>query len=364
MDSPRPIKSIKRSRDQDAVSPSSSSWKDIASALLEFVDLEKMLICLDLDHTLWDESCFEHTSPPYVAVPGPEIHVKSVAYTSRRDRTKCQLSLYPEAYEVLSWCYEQGVPLSICSKSQVDSAAKGILMALDMWKFFRFPQIYNKRKTTHFKQLKECTDLDYNSFLFFDDDSTNVEMCAALGGVAEKVDPRRGLTKELFLRGLTSFVTRQLTTPARAPVSPLREQMPSSSSSSSSSSNVAATTGGGLITPVDAPVSAPIFAGLIPHRMSGISLDNYKFLIPLDVSPPVAQLGSPGAVSVVSAGESEDEEEFCRAHIKTKGEDADEEEDVGLDVDVDIAAGDEGQGAPLSRGADGVTGPDQLILSF
>jgi magnesium-dependent phosphatase-1 len=335
---------VKRSREQDSSSPpGASSWADMASALIEFIDCSKLVVCIDLDHTIWDTSCFEHTASPYERFEESDPTVKSVTYTSRKDSSRCKLSLYPEAFEILDWCREKGIRLTICSKSQQSEAARGILTALDMWSYFQFPQIYNRRKSTHFKQLKECTDLEYDSFLFFDDDSANIEMCSALGVVAEKVDPGRGLTKEAFLRGLTTFAMRHMAVPVArvtAPL-PLRGSLSSNfNSGSSSPSGVMAVTPPlqlhmevvgqqflncrNLYRPYQAASAAAVPAaavpaaaiptepsscatgGLIPHRMSGIHLNKYKFLVPLDLS---CHGGGTDTAAVSESSEPEDEPE-------------------------------------------------------
>lgn len=375
----RPSKVTKRTRDQDSSSPvTSSSWRDVASALIEFVDCKKVMVCIDLDHTIWNTSCFEHTSSPYELFEESDPSVKSVSYTSRQDRERCVLSLYPDVYEILDWCREKGIKLTICSKSQQSEAARGILTAMGIWSLFQFPQIYNRRKSTHFKQLKECTDLEYENFLFFDDDAANIEMSSALGVVAEKVNPTVGLTKETFLRGLTSFTMKHMAMAAVAAL-PMPIPVRSSSSGSSTNSDIMSVTppievtglqylncsnlyrpyqspanpnsGDSSITvsPAESPAGTSTRAsqlpplpfssslhtaaalkpglGLIPHRMSGIQLDNYKGIMPLDMSSPRSRASrvhqeqeqmEPTAVSDMmaadvsdaSASEPEDEHEL------------------------------------------------------
>jgi len=301
----------------------------MASALIEFVDCKKLMVCIDLDHTLWDTSCFEHTASPYERFEESDPTVKSVMYTNRKDGTRCKLSLYPEAFEILDWCRQQGIALSICSKSQQSDAARGILTALDMWSYFQFPQIYNRRKSTHFKQLKECTDLEYSNFLFFDDDIMNVEMCSVLGVVAEKVNPVLGLTQETFLRGLTSFAMKHMTTTAHCNPAGLRNDISGPTAAvtpplQSEPDTVSALTGHQFLSsrslyrpyehqavpvptvPTPLSTSAPTLTpGLIPHRMSGIHLDNYKFLMPLDMSAPESGMQT---AEVSEASEPEDED--------------------------------------------------------
>lgn len=209
----------KRGYDCKEMAGGSTSWGDVADSLLRFIDRGQFMLCVDLDHTLWPISCFEMTEGPYVALPTyGNTDGKGVTYTSRRDKQRNTLQLHEDVFAILDWCYSRHIQLSICSKSQVDSAARGILEALDMWKFFKFPQIYNKRKSHHFKQLKECTDFEYDNFLFFDDDVHNVELCTSIGVICEVVDKTHGLTKEVFLRGLTTFALRNHSSNIPSPV--------------------------------------------------------------------------------------------------------------------------------------------------
>ena len=144
----------KRSFEDDITSSPNSSWQDVAESLLRFIDTSKFMMCIDLDYTLWPISCFEQTEGPYSSATAGNIPTKSVSCFNRKDHVRSEVKLYEEACDVLDWCYNSGIPLTICSKCQVEETARSILVELNMWKYFQFPQIYNKRKSTHFKMLK------------------------------------------------------------------------------------------------------------------------------------------------------------------------------------------------------------------
>jgi magnesium-dependent phosphatase-1 len=122
------------------------SWKVIALALLTTLrDASQLVVCFDLDNTLWPTCGCERTSPPYVAA-GDKF---SVFHSNLGERFR----VFENSCEIVKWCHEQGIQISICSKSNNHQAVRGILEALDLWKCFKFPQIYNKRKSVHFRML-------------------------------------------------------------------------------------------------------------------------------------------------------------------------------------------------------------------
>ena len=144
----------KRSFEDDITASPGSCWQDVAESLLRFIDTSKFMLCVDLDHTLWPISCFEQTEGPYRVICDGNVATRAVSYSNRKDHQRSVLKLHDEACDVLDWCYSNGIPLTICSKCQVEDTAKCILSELNIWRYFQFPQIYNKRKTTHFKMLK------------------------------------------------------------------------------------------------------------------------------------------------------------------------------------------------------------------
>ena len=122
----------KRVLDGNCGGGASSAWKEVGESLLRFINTENFMMCVDLDHTLWPISCFECTEPPYVAVKDGSAGGKAVTYVSRRERTVQTLALHSEVYDILEWCHIHGIALSICSKSQIDDAAKGKLKCFEM----------------------------------------------------------------------------------------------------------------------------------------------------------------------------------------------------------------------------------------
>lgn len=136
----------------------SSMHEQDANALLPFICRNMPLMCFDLDYTLWPAYCDEETRPPYVNLQPDEKFPYRVACQSRKGTGRLRLlQLFPEVRHCLEWCVANDIPISICSKSQNCEAAKGILTSLGLWSKFKYPQIYYRRKSCHFRSLKGGT---------------------------------------------------------------------------------------------------------------------------------------------------------------------------------------------------------------
>lgn len=133
---------------------SNTSFEMICNTLFQLIDKKSIMICFDLDRTLLPLHCYEDTCPPYtrIEVDGSELYY--VEYTSRKSGLRSRISLNSEVYYILKYCNQLNIKMSLCSKCQVASSARDMLSALGIWDYFIFPQVYNKRKTTHFKMLK------------------------------------------------------------------------------------------------------------------------------------------------------------------------------------------------------------------
>lgn len=181
---------------------------------------KRPLIALDLDYTLWPANCFEHTAPPYRNIEdqpkgSKDSTLQQVYHASavkekilcidRRTNHERSLVLFPQIKSILEWCADHRIVLTIVSKSPDLSIVKQILQAFGIWDWFLFPQIYNSRKTYHFRNLTEATGFKMNDFLFYDDDHNNVTMCSRVGVTSCHVDKQAGLTWNTFLEGLASF---------------------------------------------------------------------------------------------------------------------------------------------------------------
>jgi len=120
------------------------------------------------------------------------------------------MGLYPEVREVLEWCGDQSLTLTICSRSPHLSCPEAILTALGMWEWFLYPQVYDQHKSVHFQVLADSTNLPLNNFLFFDDLPSNIKCCSGMGVMSCLVDRKSGLDWEALVRGLRMYRSREM----------------------------------------------------------------------------------------------------------------------------------------------------------
>lgn len=176
---------------------------------------------------LWPANCIEHTAPPYsplegggAANPQPSsiIRCGQQSVTGAVDETGAAssvllpyLTLYPEVMHILQWCLDHNVILTICSRSPRSEQVEEILRAFGIWDWFLLPQIFNKRKSYHFRNLTDCTGIPFENFLFFDDHKDNVKLTSDVGVTSILVDRSRGFNWAALIEGLRLFSSRQQT---------------------------------------------------------------------------------------------------------------------------------------------------------
>ncbi len=164
---------------------------------------------------MWNANCFEHTQEPFIPllvnVGGKYDSTSpvSVSCTDKRNNHPRTLDLYSEVREVLEWCLDNDIVLTVCSKSPDKSLVESILKAFNMWDWFLLPQVFTKRKSYHFRNLSECTGLKMEEFLFFDDEPANIDVCSAIGVTSCLVPKGEGLTWRALSRGLEMFYSKQ-----------------------------------------------------------------------------------------------------------------------------------------------------------
>ncbi len=110
---------------------------------------------------------------------------------------------------VLEFCADNNIVLTICSRSPNVGVVEQILTQFGIWDWFLFPQVYNARKSYHFRNLSDATGLQMKDFLFFDDEISNINVVSKLGVYCCHVDKEEGLNWETFLKGITMFYAKQ-----------------------------------------------------------------------------------------------------------------------------------------------------------
>lgn len=159
---------------------------------------------------LWPYNCFEATAAPYEsALKGAQFNSprsagrSDVIYcTDKKTNAMTAFRMYPETRSILEFCAEHNIVMTICSKCPDVHIVEQIMRAFGMWEWFLFPQVYNKRKTFHFRNLTEATGFKMRDFLFYDDDMANITMCTKMGVNSVIVDKVTGLNWTTFIQGL------------------------------------------------------------------------------------------------------------------------------------------------------------------
>lgn len=163
-------------------------------------------IVLDLDFTLWPTFFSANTLPPYIPLHGRPSQVLCVDKKTHKPR---MLSLYPEVIDTIMFCLDNEIMVSIASKNSNRDDAQAILRSLGIWHLLHFPQIFQNRKTFHFRNLKNATHFDYDEFMFFDDDVKNVSACNNIGVHGFRVSRASGFNGDVLLRALQSCALRK-----------------------------------------------------------------------------------------------------------------------------------------------------------
>lgn len=128
-----------------------------------------------------------------------------VSCMDRRTNEFRKLQLFSEVREILEWCMDNNILLTICSATPSKELVDEILTSFNMLEWFFMPQVFKGRKSYHFRNLMECSGYKAADFLFFDDSSSNVDVCNSIGVTSILVDGQKGLNWDSFLQGLKTF---------------------------------------------------------------------------------------------------------------------------------------------------------------
>eukprot|EP00598_Pedospumella_elongata_P006527 CAMPEP_0184973236 /NCGR_PEP_ID=MMETSP1098-20130426/5114_1 /TAXON_ID=89044 /ORGANISM="Spumella elongata, Strain CCAP 955/1" /LENGTH=272 /DNA_ID=CAMNT_0027495681 /DNA_START=180 /DNA_END=998 /DNA_ORIENTATION=+ len=175
----------------------------------------KPIIAVDLDYTLWPAICSEHTCGPYQLCPNDGSDESkatarnSLFCTDKKTSSARLLSLFPEVREVLEFCLDNQIILTVCSRSTDKATVQEVLEKFGMWDYFFLPQIFPQRKINHFCNLVEQANLEFTDFLLFDDDPTSIRFCTQMGVTGCLVRKSKGLNWASLVKGLNSFYTNE-----------------------------------------------------------------------------------------------------------------------------------------------------------
>lgn len=156
---------------------------------------------------VWPSNCFEHTQGPYSKINEDDLS-DGVTCIDRRTKEYRKLQLYSDVREICEWCIDNNVVLTICSGTPSRELVEEILTSFNMLEWFFMPQVFKGRKSYHFRNLFEYSGSKAESFLFFDDSASNIEVCNSIGVTSVLVDGQVGLTWDSFLKGLKTYSSK------------------------------------------------------------------------------------------------------------------------------------------------------------
>lgn len=134
-----------------------------------------------------------------------KLAMNSLFCTDKKKNSARLLSLFPQVREVLEFCIDNSIIVTICSRSTDKAVIQDILTAFEMWDWFFLPQIFPQRKVNHFCNLVEQANLEFTDFLLFDDDPNNIRLCTQMGVSGCQVGKSSGLNWSKFVKGLKTF---------------------------------------------------------------------------------------------------------------------------------------------------------------
>jgi magnesium-dependent phosphatase 1 len=160
-------------------------------------------IVFDLDETLWPLDVDCTWGPPFSYNQTHNVVL---------DRKGEPVPLFRDILEIFALIQTfPGVKIAIASRTMTPDWAAQVLKLyrvpeqdVDLYSLCSVFEMYDERKTTHFKRIHKKTGIPYQDMLFFDDNRMN--LCVQpLGVKVILVDSRQGLTMDVFLEALNRF---------------------------------------------------------------------------------------------------------------------------------------------------------------
>ncbi|XP_019873486.1 magnesium-dependent phosphatase 1 [Aethina tumida] len=151
------------------------------------------IIVFDLDYTLWPFWVDTHVDPPFKKGKDGKIT------DSRGSVIKC----YPQVPEVLKKLHEEGFELGIASRTSEIRGANQLVQLFGWDKYFKYKEIFPGSKTTHFRNIKQQSKVEYKDMIFFDDEQRNISDLTKVGVLSILV--RDGVTKKLVEDSISKF---------------------------------------------------------------------------------------------------------------------------------------------------------------
>ena len=157
------------------------------------------LVILDLDYTIWPFWADTHVSPPF--------EIKSKNSNNQiiiNDSRGFEIKLYPEILSILEKAKKEGIPIGTVSRTEKPSYARQILKLLDLPKFFVATEFDTGPKVRSIEKIAKSIGINggIKNCILFDDETRNINDIERAGGTGILVDDSRGLTMEIFEKGI------------------------------------------------------------------------------------------------------------------------------------------------------------------
>jgi magnesium-dependent phosphatase 1 len=141
-------------------------------------------------------------------------------YNSVKDRYKNAWGFYPDVPALLHMLRSKGIKVAAASRTHAPELAREMLSLLHLdpadtgsgpekraIDYFDELEIYTGSKKTHFKILRQKTELDYAEMLFFDDEPRNRDVERELG--VHMILVPKGVNHAVFDEGVIAWRERR-----------------------------------------------------------------------------------------------------------------------------------------------------------
>ena len=157
------------------------------------------LVILDLDYTIWPFWADTHVSPPF-EIKSKNSNNQIVVNDSRG----FEIKLYPEIISILEKAKKEGIPIGTVSRTLEPNYARQLLRLLDLPKYFVASEFDTGPKVKSIEKIAKSIGISggIKNCILFDDESRNIKDIERAGGTGVLVNDRRGLTMELFEKGI------------------------------------------------------------------------------------------------------------------------------------------------------------------
>ena len=157
------------------------------------------LVILDLDYTIWPFWADTHVTPPFTIKNKNSNNQITIS-----DSVGYEIKLYPEILSILEKAKKEGIRIGTVSRTQEPGYARQLLKLFDLPKYFVATEFDTGPKVKSIEKIAKSIGISggVKNCILFDDESRNINDIERAGGTGILVDDRRGLTMEVFEKGI------------------------------------------------------------------------------------------------------------------------------------------------------------------